>query len=115
MCRANRGYSHPQGFMGNETLEERNEVLESQLRAMDLESQLRAMILNLRPRIIPYQIGLEVNEQNMDSHFDSTHSMFSNTIGKVLKMAKAHHNYLIYFLLVFCMFVFLVLWFYIRY
>ena len=106
MCRANRGYSHPQGFMGNETLEERNE---------GLESQLRAMILNLRPRIIPYQIGLEVNEQNMDSHFDSTHSMFSNTIGKVLKMAKAHHNYLIHFLLAFCMFVFLVLWFYIRY
>ena len=108
MYRANRGYNHPQGFMGNETLEERNE---------ELEGELKGKISALKSLSI--DIGVEVNEQNkllknMDDHFDSTHSMFSNTIGKVLKMAKAHHNYLIHFLLAFCMFVFLVLWFYIR-
>ena len=108
MYRANRGYNHPQGFMGNETLEERNE---------ELEGELKGKISALKSLSI--DIGVEVNEQNkllknMDDHFDSTHSMFSNTIGKVLKMAKAHHNYYIYYLLAFCMFVFLILWFYIR-
>ena len=64
-------------------------------------------------------IGVEVNEQNkllksMDDKFDSTASMFSNTIGKVVRLAKSHHNYYIYYLLAFCMFVFIVLWLYIR-
>ena len=109
MYRANRGYPQPQqGFMGNESLEEQNE---------EMEGELKGKISALKSLSI--DIGVEVNEQNkmlrgMDDHFDSTHSMFSNTIGKVMKMAKAHHNYYIYYLLAFCMFVFLVLWIYIR-
>ena len=82
-----------------------------------MEGELRGKISALKT--VSLAIKVELNEQNkllknMDDHIDSTHSMFSNSIGKVLKMAKAHHNYYIYYLLAFCMFVFLVLWFYIR-
>ena len=38
----------------------------------------------------------------------------TNTIGKVGKLLKSHSNYHIHYLLLFCLFVFLVLWLYIR-
>ena len=107
--RANKGYPHPQGnIYGNETLEEENEALEGELKGKI--SALKSLSIN---------IGEEVKEQNkflrsMDDQFDSTHSMFSNTIGKVLKLAKSNHKYYIYYLLAFCLFVFLVLYFFIR-
>ena len=50
----------------------------------------------------------------MDDQFDSTHSMFGNTIGKVLKLAKSNGKYYIFHLLTFCLFVFFVLWLTIR-
>ena len=108
--RANRGYPHSQGqgnVYGNEQLEEQNEYLEGELKGKI--SALKSLSID---------IGTEVKEQNkflrsMDDQFDSTHSMFSNTIGKVLKLAKSNHKYYIYYLLGFCMFVFLILWLYI--
>ena len=109
MYRANRGYPPQQpGLFGNESLEEQND---------ELEGELKGKISALKSLSI--DIGVEVNEQNkmlkgMDDHFDSTHSLFSSTIGKVVKMAKAHHNYYIYYLLGFCLFVFLVLWIFIK-
>merc|ERR1719370_2187853 len=48
---------------------------------------------------------------DMDDGFNSTSSIITNTIGKV---GKSHCNYHIHYLLLFCLFVFLVLWFYIR-
>ena len=107
--RGNRGYPHPQGGVyGNESLEEENEYLEGELKGKI--SALKSLSID---------IGTEVKEHNkflkeMDDQFDSTHSMFSNTIGKVLRLAKSNHKYYIYYLLAFCMFVFLVLWIYIR-
>ena len=63
--------------------------------------------------------GIEIVEQNnylnkMNDQFDTTDSMFRNTIGKVMKLAKSSHKYYIYYLLAFCLLVFLVLWLYIR-
>ena len=107
--RSNKGYPHPTGNVyGNESLEENNEYLEGELKGKI--SALKSLSID---------IGTEVKEQNkflksMDDQFDSTHSMFSNTIGKVLKLAKSNHKYYIYYLLAFCLFVFLVLWLYIR-
>jgi len=64
-------------------------------------------------------MGEEVREQNrllndMDDGFDSTAALFSNTIGKIVKLAKSKPHMYIYYLLAFCFFVFFVLWLYIR-
>ena len=93
---------------GNESLEEENEYLEGELKGKI--SALKSLSID---------IGTEVKEQNkflksMDDQFDSTGSMFSNTIGKVMRLAKSNHKYYIYYLLGFCIFVFLILWIYIR-
>ena len=108
--RGNRGYPHPQqgNIYGHETLEEENEQLEGELKGKI--SALKHISIGIRD---------ETREQNkllrsMDDQFDSTDSMFGNTIGKVLKLAKSNHKYYIYYLLLFCLFVFLVLWFTIR-
>jgi len=108
--RGNRGYPYPQGgnVYGNESLEEENEYLEG-----ELKGKISAL------KELSIDIGTEVKEQNkflksMDDQFDSTGSMFSNTIGKVMRLAKSNHKYYIYYLLGFCIFVFLILWIYIR-
>lgn len=110
MYRASRGYSGAggSGLLGHESLEDRNQ---------ELEGELKGKISALKSLSI--DIGMEVREQNrllkdLDDGFDSTHSIFSNTIGKIAKLAKSHQKYFIYYLLLFCIFVFLVLWFYIR-
>ena len=109
MYRGNKGYPHPQGgVQGNEHLEEENEYLE-----VELKGKISAL------KTLTKDIGIEINEQNnligqMDNQFDSTDSMFRNTIGKVLKLAKSKHKYYIYYLLAFCLFVVLILWLYIR-
>ena len=109
MHRANKRYPHPQGgFQGNEHLEEENEFLEG-----ELKGKISAL------KSLSKDIGIEIVEQNnylksMDDQFDSTDSMFRNTIGKVMQLAKSKHKYYIYYLLAFCLFVFLVLWLYIR-
>ena len=51
---------------------------------------------------------------DMDDGFDSTAAMFSNTIGKIVKLAKSKPHLYIYYLIAFCLFVFFVLWLYIR-
>ena len=76
--RPNR-YPAAQGpaFMGNETLEDRNEEMEGDLKGK--VSALKSLSIN---------IGLELKEQDkllrdMDDGFDSTSSVIKNTIGKV--------------------------------
>ena len=109
MYRGNKGYPHPPGgVQGNEHLEEENEYLEG-----ELKGKISAL------KSLSKDIGIEIVEQNnylksMDDQFDSTDSMFQNTIGKVMKLAKSNHKYYIYYLLAFCLFVFLVLYFFIR-
>merc|ERR1712226_1205705 len=105
MYRANHGYPSGQGgFRGNESLEDQNEVMEGELKGK--VSALKSLSIN---------IGVELEEQkkllnSMDDGFDSASSIFTNTIGKVGKLLKSHSNYHIYYLLLFCLFVFLVLW-----
>ena len=109
MYRGNKGYPYPQGgFKGNEHLEEENEYLEG-----ELKGKISAL------KLLSKDIGIEIVEQNnylksMNDHMDTTDSLFRNTIGKVMKLVKSSHKYYSYYLLAFCILVFLVLWLYIR-
>merc|ERR1719239_169263 len=110
MYRANRGYptGPAGGFMGHESLEDTNQEMEGELKGKI--GALKSLSIN---------IGVEVREQNkmlgeMDDGFDNTASLFNNTIGKIVKLAKNKPHVYIYYLLAFCLFVFLVLWFCIR-
>lgn len=108
----------PQGnLLGHETLEDTNEEMEGELRGK--VDQLKYLSIN---------IGNELKEQKkligeIDDGFDNTSSIITNTIGKVRpappsttvflqvgKLLKSHSNYHIHYLLLFCIFVFLVLW-----
>ena len=107
--RGSRVPGYTQGpVMGHESLEDQNEQMESDMK--DKVSQLKSLSIN---------IGMELKDQRtllngMDDGFNSTSSIITNTIGKVGKLLKSHSNYHIHYLLLFCLFVFLVLWFYIR-
>ena len=107
--RGSRVPGYTQGpVMGHESLEDQNEQMESDMK--DKVSRLHQLSIN---------IGMELKEQktllnDMDNGFNSTSSIITNTIGKVGKLLKSHSNYHIHYLLLFCLFVFLVLWFYIR-
>ena len=107
--RGSRVPGYTQGpVMGHESLEDQNEQMESDMK--DKVSQLKSLSIN---------IGMELKDQrtllnDMDDGFNSTSSIITNTIGKVGKLLKSHSNYHIHYLLLFCLFVFLVLWFYIR-
>ena len=107
--RGSRVPGYTQGpVMGHESLEDQNEQMESDM--MDKISQLKPLCI---------QIGMELQDQRtllngMDNKFNSTSSVITNTIGKVGKLLKSQSNSHIYYLLLFCLFVILVLWFYIR-
>ena len=108
--RGNKGYPHPQqgNIYGHKTLEEENK---------HQEEKLKEKISALNE--VSIKNGEEVKKQNkflksMDDQFDSTHSMFGNTIGKVLELKKSNEKYYFYYLLPFCLFVFFVLWLTIR-
>ena len=107
--RGSRVLGYTQGpVIGHETLEDQNEKMESDL--MDKISQLKPLCI---------QIGMEVKDQrmlqnDMDARFNSTSLIITNTVGKVGKLLKNQSNYHIHYLLLFCLFVFLVLWCYIR-
>jgi len=94
--------------MGNESMEEDNSQMEG-----ELKGKINAL------KSISINIGVEVREQNrllneMDDGFDNTASIFNNTIGKLVKLAKNRPHMYIYYLLLFSAFVFIILWFYIR-
>ena len=107
--RGSRVLGYTQGpIIGHETLEDQNEKMESDL--MDKISQLKPLCI---------QIGMEVKDQrmlqnDMDARFNSTSLIITNNVGKVGKLVKNQSNYHIHYLLLFCLFVFLVLWCYIR-
>merc|ERR1719432_257923 len=96
---------HTQGpVMGHESLEDQNEQMESDMK--DKVSQLKSLSIN---------IGMELKDQRtllngMDDGVNRTSSIITNTIGKVGKLLKSHSNYHIHYLLLFCLFVFLVLY-----
>ena len=107
-----RGSSFPsnsQGpFVGHELLEGQNEQMESHLK--DKVSQLNDIAI---------KIGMELKDQEnltngLNETSDNLSSIITNTTGKVGKMLKSQSNYHIRYLLLFCLFVFLVLWLYVR-
>ena len=82
-----------------------------------MEDELKGKISAMKSLSI--DIGVEVQEQNkllrnMDDSFDSSHSLITNTISKVMRLSKSGSRYYIFLLLLFCLFVFIVLWFFIR-
>ena len=107
--RGSRVPGYTQGpVMGHESLEDQNEQMESDMK--DKVSQLKSLSIN---------IGMELKDQrtllnDMDDGFNSTSSIITNTIGKVGKLLKSDSIYHIHYLVLFCLFVFLVLSFYIR-
>ena len=100
-----RGYS--QGpFVGHELLEDQNEQMESHLK--DKVSKLNDIAI---------KIGMELKDQEnltngLNETSDNLSSIITNTTGG--KMLKSQSNYHIRYLLLFCLFVFLVLWLYLR-
>ena len=108
----NRGSKVPRytqdPVMGHESLEDKNEQMDSDLK--DNISKIRTIAINIQQ---------ELKDQRplfngMDNTLNSTSSMITNTIGKVGKLLKSDSNYHIHYLVLFCLFVFLVLSFYVR-
>lgn len=112
MYRSNRqttgrgGYPHPaQGqFQGHESLEEDNSHVEG-----ELKSKIGAL------KSLTIDIGHEVREQNkllkdVDDGFDSTAGALTKSIGKILQLARSGSRYHLFYLFLFCLFVFAVLW-----
>ncbi|KAG8187895.1 hypothetical protein JTE90_001658 [Oedothorax gibbosus] len=65
-------------------------------------------------------IGHEVRTQNkmlneMDDDFDSSSGFLSTTIGRVVKLSKAGHNRYILYLLLFSLFVFVIIYFILKF
>ena len=107
-----RGSSFPSysqdPFVGHDLLEDQNEQMESHLK--DKVSQLNDIAI---------KIGMELKDQEnltngLNDSFNNVSSIITNTTGKVRKMLKSQSNYHIRYLLLFCLFVFLVLWLYVR-
>jgi blocked-early-in-transport protein 1 len=95
------------GVGGHEQLEEQNTAAEGELH--DKVGLLKSLAID---------IGDEVKLHNKllneaDDTFDNVGGLLGNTIGKVRQLAKSGYRYYLLYLFLFCIFVFLVLWFYI--
>ena len=94
--------------MGHESLEDKNEQMESDLK--DNISKVRTIAINIQQELKDQRPLLD----GMDNTLNSTSLMITNTIGKVGKLLRSDSNYHIHYLVLFCLFVFLVLSFYVR-
>ena len=100
---------YPQGpVMGHESLEDKNEQMESDLK--DNISKVKTIAINIQQELKDQKPLFD----DMDNRLSSTSLMITNTIGKVGKLLKSDSNYHIHYLVLFCLFVFLVLSFYVR-
>ena len=95
------------GIGGHEELEEQNSVAENELK--DKVGLLISLAID---------IGTEAKEHDRllneaEYAFDSVGGLLGTTIGKVRQLAKSGYRYYFLYLFIFCIFVFLVLWFYI--
>ncbi|XP_034939441.1 BET1 homolog isoform X2 [Chelonus insularis] len=99
------GYSYePLPTSSQNLLEEENERLEE-----DLKDKIHAL------KTLSIDIGTEVKYQDkilrdMDDDFERTSGSLTNSVARVIRMAKAGHNYYIIYLFLFSIFVFFVLW-----
>ena len=108
----NRGSKVPRytqdPVMGHESLEDKNEQMESDLK--DNISKVKTIAINIQQELKDQKPLFD----DMDNRLSSTSLMITNTIGKVGKLLKSGSNYHIHYLVLFCLLVFLVLSFYIR-
>lgn len=110
MRRANLGDGGSGHYVssGYSVYEEENEQLQEGLRAK--VSALKSLTID---------IGTEVKYQNkmlddMDSDFDSTGGLLGATIGRVKQLSRGSQSKLLCYMLLFCLFVFLVLYWFLR-
>uniref|UniRef100_A0A8C6S490 BET1 homolog n=1 Tax=Neogobius melanostomus TaxID=47308 RepID=A0A8C6S490_9GOBI len=110
MRRANLGDGGPGHYAssGYSVYEEENE---------QLQEGLQAKVTALKSLTI--EIGSEAKYQNkmledMDSDFDSTGGLLGATIGRVKQLSRGSQGKLLCYMLLFCLFVFLVLYWYLR-
>ncbi|XP_060948227.1 BET1 homolog [Limanda limanda] len=110
MRRANLGEGGPGSYVasGYSVHEEENE---------HLQEGLRAKVTALKSLTI--DIGTEVKYQNkmldeMDSDFDSTGGLLGATIGRVKRLSRGSQTKLLCYMLLFCCFVFFVLYCFIK-
>lgn len=90
--------------LGHEHLEDENSQAEDELKSK--VSELKFLSIN---------IGNEVREHNkllkeVDDEFDSTFGQLQHNIQRVLKLAKSGSKYHMFYLFLFCLFVFFVIW-----
>ncbi|XP_054914823.1 BET1 homolog [Poeciliopsis prolifica] len=105
MGEGSSGHYVPSGYSVHE---EENEHLQEGLR--NKVSALKSLSI---------EIGTEVKYQNkmlddMDSDFDSTGGLLGATIGRVKKLSRGSQTKLLCYMLLFCFFVFFVLYWFIK-
>ncbi|KAM9385441.1 BET1 homolog [Pholidichthys leucotaenia] len=93
---------------GYSVYEEENEHLQEGLR-----SKVKAL------KSLTIEIGTEVKYQNkmlvdMDTDFDSTGGLLGATIGRVKQLSRGSQTKLLCYMLLFCLFVFFVLYWFIK-
>ncbi|CAG5891123.1 BET1 homolog [Menidia menidia] len=93
---------------GYSVYEEKNEHLQEGLRA-----KVEAL------KSLSIDIGTEVKYQNkmldeMDTDFDSTGGLLGATIGRVKQLSRGSQTKLLCYMLLFCLFVFFVLYWFIK-
>ncbi|XP_044016865.1 BET1 homolog isoform X2 [Aphidius gifuensis] len=100
-----RGYGYePVPTTSHNLLEDENEQLED-----ELQHKIHAL------KTLSIDIGAEVKYQDkllrgIDDDFERTSGSLTSSISRVVRMAKASHNYYILYLFLFSIFVFFVLW-----
>ncbi|KAM6899285.1 BET1 homolog [Xenentodon cancila] len=82
-----------------------------------LQDELKAKVNALKSLSI--DIGTEVKYQNkilddMDTDFDSTGGLLGATIGRVKRLSRGSQTKLLCYMLLFCLFVFFVLYWFIK-
>eukprot|EP00112_Aurelia_sp_Birch-Aquarium-sp1_P000746 Seg1073.1 transcript_id=Seg1073.1/GoldUCD/mRNA.D3Y31 product=BET1 protein_id=Seg1073.1/GoldUCD/D3Y31 len=90
-----------------------------------VENENENMVNHLSTKVqalksLSIEIGQEVKHQNkllgdMDSGFDETGSFLSNTMNRLTTLTKRGHHKIILYLLLFCLFVFFIAWFMVRF
>ncbi|XP_034016848.1 BET1 homolog [Thalassophryne amazonica] len=110
MRRAGLGEGSPGNYVasGYSVYEDENEQLQEGLRAK--VSALKSLSID---------IGTEVKHHNkmldeMDTDFDSTGGLLGATIGRVKRLSRGSQTKLLCYMLLFCFFVFFVLYWFIK-